>query len=40
MTAYHWIFLALATVAEAATLLRVILRPHRDPPRASPGWWW
>lgn len=31
MTAYHWIFLALATVAEAATLLRVILRPHRDP---------
>lgn len=31
MTIYHWIFVALATLAEVATLLRVILRPHRDP---------
>lgn len=31
MTAYHWIALALGALAEAVTLLRVILRPHRDP---------
>lgn len=31
MTATHWILLALGTLAEVATLLRVILRPHRDP---------
>lgn len=31
MTIYHWIFVSLATLAEVATLLRVVLRPHRDP---------